>query len=155
MLNSEMIWYAILGSMTVAYGLVLYGVHAAKQHRVTSHARGMTAACLIVALWLLGYMTKQFLFGREMFGGTTEQYWWVYVPILTIHTLLAFVTIALAGMNLHSGFRRLRHGSGVGAMVAGLHRHRALGKAMVLTLTGTMVTAYTIYFMLFHWFSAP
>ena len=155
MLDSQTMWYGVLGSVTGAYLLVLHGVHAAKHHRITHHARGMTTACLIVGLWLLGYVTKQLLFGRDMFGGSEEQYWRVYVPVLTVHTLFAFFTIGLAGMNMYSGLRRLRHGVGVGAMVSGIHRHRLLGRAMVVTFTGTMVTAYGIYFMLFHWFAVP
>ena len=52
------------------------------------------------------------------------------------------------------GIRRLRHGIGAGAMVAGVTRHRQLGRFMQWTFGGTMFTAYFVYLMLFYWFPA-
>ncbi len=149
----DFIWYGILGSITLAYFIALWGVRAAKHHDVTHHARWMVTTCTIVGLWLMGYVTKQLLFGREIFGGTNQQYWTIYVPVLTVHTSLAVATIGLAIANLYSGLCRLRYGIGAGAMVEGIHRHRLLGKLMVCTFTGTMLTAYLVYLMLFRWFA--
>ena len=56
--------------------------------------------------------------------------------------------------NLYSGLTRLRNGTGVGAMVAGVSRHRLLGTILIWTFSGTMVTAYLVYLMLFVWFPA-
>ena len=148
----DLIWYGIIGSITVAYGFALGGVRAARRHDVTHHSRWMVTACTIVGLWLVGYVTKQVLFGRDQFGGTEGQYWQLYVPLLGIHTSLAITTIGLAMVNLTTGFMRLRHGVGVGAMVEGASRHRQLGRLMVGTFSGTLIAAYLVYLMLFYWF---
>ncbi len=115
----------------------------------------MMIACTMVGLWLIGYVAKQALFGREQFGGTTQQYWRWYVPTLALHTILATVTIGLGVYNLALGLTRLRQGTGIGAMVAGVSRHRFLGKPLVWTFTGTLLTAYyMVFLMLFRWFPA-
>ena len=68
--------------------------------------------------------------------------------------LLAMTTIGLGSFNLYTGLTRLRMGTGMGAMVSGVSRHRFLGTILVWTFSGTMVTAYGVYLSLFVWFSA-
>ena len=150
----DLIWYGVLVSMTIAYFMALLGVRAAKHHDVGHHSQWMIAACSLVGLWLVGYLTKQVLFGRDQFGGTEEEYWQYYIPLLLVHTSLAMMTIGLGVSNLYSGLSRLRNGIGVGAMVAGVSRHRLVGKVLIGTFTGTIVTAYIVYLMLFQWFPA-
>jgi uncharacterized membrane protein YozB (DUF420 family) len=87
-------------------------------------------SCGLVGLWLVAYVTKQLLFGRDQFGGTLEQYWSMYVPILTLHTSLAMATIGLGATNMVIGLRRFRNGTGIEAMVGGVSRHRHLGHMM-------------------------
>lgn len=147
-----MIWYGILGSVTMAYLIALAGVRSAKQHDVTYHSRRMIMACTIVGIWLVAYVMKQVVFGREVFGGTEQQYWQYYVPVFSIHMLLAVTTIGIGVYNLYTGLTRLRFGIGVGAMTAGVHRHRLLGKFLVGTFSGTMITAYCVYLLLFVWY---
>ena len=149
-----MLWYGILISITGAYLTALNGVRSAKHHDVPHHSRQMVIACSIVGIWLVAYISKQGLFGRDEFGGTADHYWMLYVPLLTIHVLLAMTTIGLGSFNLYTGLTRLRAGTGVGAMVAGVSRHRFLGKLLVWTFSGTLVTAYGVYLMLFVWFPA-
>ncbi len=150
----DLIWYGVLGSMTIAYAMALLGVRAAKQHDVSHHSKWMITACSLVGLWLVGYVTKQVIFGRDEFGGTSEQYWQWYVPLLVVHTTLAVTTIGLGLANLYTGLGRLRYGTGVGAMVEGVNRHRLLGRCLVGTFSGTILTAYLVYLMLFQWFPA-
>ena len=140
--------------MTVAYGMTLLGVRAAKRHDVTSHRTWMTIACTLVGIWLIAYVGKQVVFGRDQFGGSSNDYWSLYVPLLIVHTGLAITTIGLGGTNMMIGLRRLKHGIGAGAMVAGVTRHRQLGHIMQWTFGGTLVTAYFVYLMLFYWFPA-
>ncbi len=142
------LWYAVLTSLTAAYLVALAGVRAAKAHDVAYHSRRMIVACTIVGIWLVAYVLKQLLFGREHFGGSDYEYWAYYVPIFTAHTLLAVTSIALGSYNLYLGLRRLRYG-GVGAMAAGLTLHRRLGTLLVWTFSGTMMTAYLVYVLLF------
>ena len=70
---------------------------------------------------------------------------------LLTHMALAVTTIGLGAYNLYMGLHRLRYGS-VGAMAAGMTTHRRMGHMLVWTFTGTMVTAYVVYLMLFVWF---
>lgn len=147
------LWYGVLSSITVAYLVALSGVKAAHQHDVTHHSRRMIIACTIVGIWLIAYVLKQLLFGRERFGGTEHQYWTLYTPLFSVHMALAVTTIGLGAYNLYMGLHRLRYGS-VGAMAAGMSRHRVLGRVLVWTFSGTMATAYLVYLMLFQWFPA-
>lgn len=147
----NLLWGMVLVGMTVAYGIALFGVRAAKQHNVVSHRQWMMVSCALVVVWLVAYVTKQFLFGRDEFPGTANQYWMMYVPLLVVHTSLAMLTIGLGAANMVIGLRRLRYGIGAGAMVAGVSRHRQLGHIMQWTFGGTLVTAYGVYGMLFHW----
>ncbi len=148
-----MLWYGVLASITTAYMVALAGVRSAKNHDVPHHSKRMLTACTIVGIWLVAYVTKQLLFGREQYGGTSAEYWRLYVPIFSVHMLLAVTTIGLGAYNLHTGLTRLRHGS-VGAMAAGVSLHRRLGKLLVWTFSGTMATAYLVYLMLFVWYPA-
>ena len=145
----DLLWGMVLVAMTLAYGLTLTGVKAAKRHDVASHKKWMTISCGLVGLWLVAYVIKQLIFGRDQFGGSLDQYWSVYVPLLVVHTGLALATIGLAGFNMVIGFRRLRHGIGAGAMVVGVSRHRRFGHILQWTFGGTLITAYLVYGMLF------
>ena len=145
------LWYLVLTSLTVAYLVVLAGVRAAKSHDVSHHSHRMIVGCTIVGIWLVAYVLKQALFGRESFKGPEIDYWSLYVPIFVTHMLLAVSTIVLGAYNLYMGLHRLRFGS-VGAMVAGMTTHRRMGNALVWTFSGTMITAYLFYLMLFVWY---
>jgi len=149
----SLLWYGVLGSLTTAYLVALAGVRSAKRHEVAYHSRRMIVACTIVGIWLVAYVSKQIFFGRERFGGTPEQYRWLYAPLFSAHMLLAVATIGLGSFNLYKGLTRLRYGS-VGAMAAGATRHRRVGTLLVWTFSGTMLTAYLVYVMLFVWFPA-
>ncbi len=147
----ELLWYSVLGSITGAYLISLWGMGAAKHHDVTKHSRLMVITCTIVGIWLVAYVTKQLLFGRDHFPGTPDHYWQIYIPVLSIHTAFAVTTIGLGAYNLYTGLTRLRMGTGVGAMVSGVTRHRFIGKLLIGTFSGTMITAYMVYALLFHW----
>ncbi|WHZ14775.1 MAG: hypothetical protein OJF52_001615 [Nitrospira sp.] len=142
------LWYLVLSSLTVAYVIMLAGIHAARSHDVPHHSHRMIAGCTIVGMWLVAYVLKQLLFGRESFQGSESQYWSLYVPVFVAHMLFAVSTICLGAYNLCMGLHRLRYGS-VGAMAAGMTTHRRLGLLLIWTFTGTMVTAYAVYWMLF------
>ncbi len=147
------LWYAVLTSLTAAYLVALTGVRAAKAHDLAYHSRRMIVASTIVGVWLVAYVLKQVLFGRERFGGGDREYWALYVPMFTAHMVLAVTTIGVGSYNLYLGLRRLRYGS-VGAMAAGLSVHRRLGTLLVWTFSGTMLTAYLVYLLLFVWYPA-
>lgn len=148
----SILWYAVLASITGAYLVALAGVRAAHQHDVPHHSRRMVIACTIVGIWLIAYVIKQLLFGRERFEGDDREYWTLYVPVFATHMALAVTTIGLGAYNLYMGLHRLRYGS-VGAMAAGIALHRRLGKLLIWTFSGAMLSAYLLYLMLFVWYS--
>lgn len=151
----SLLWYGVVIAITVAYGLAMAGVHSAKHHDLNHHSSRMLTASVMVGLWLLAYVTKQVVFGREHFAGTPAQYWTLYVPVFASHMLSACITLALGAYNLYTGLTKLKMGPGVGAMRAGVLMHRRLGRWIVWSFSSTMVTAYLIYLMLFVWFSQP
>jgi uncharacterized membrane protein YozB (DUF420 family) len=145
------LWYGVLSSITAAYLVAMFGVRAAQHHEVSHHSRRMIVACTIVGIWLVAYVLKQVLFGRERFAGPDTYYWSLYLPLFSVHMALAVTTISLGGYNLYMGLHRIRYGS-VGAMSSRLSLHRRLGKLLVWTFSGTMATAYLVYLMLFVWY---
>ena len=110
--SKTVLWYAVLGMVTAGYLVTLAGVRAAKQHDLPHHSSRILAACTIIGLWLVAYVIKQALFGRERFGGTESQYWRLYVPILSFHMMCAVSTIGLGVYNWYMGLTRLRQGPG-------------------------------------------
>jgi len=145
-------WALVLVGMTLAYSLSLFGSRAAKRHDVAAHGKWMMVIWGLVGLWLVAYVTKQMLVGRDQVGGTVQQYWSIYFPFLILHASLAMITIGLRVATMLIGLRRLGNGTGVEAMVTGVSRHRPLGHMMQWTFGGTLMTAYAVYAMLFHLF---
>lgn len=111
-----MLWHGVLAAMTAAYLIAMWGVRSARRQDVPHRSCRMIIACTMVGLWLIGYVARQVLFGREQFGGTIQQYWRWYVPTLALHTILATVTIGLGVHDLSLGLTRLRQGTWIGAM---------------------------------------
>ncbi|MBI3351473.1 MAG: DUF420 domain-containing protein [Nitrospirae bacterium] len=146
------LWYAVLIGITSAYLILIAGVRSAKRHNLAYHSRSMIIACSMIGIWLVAYVSKQVIFGREPFGGSAGQYWLFYLPVFMTHMLLAVTTIILGSYNLYTGLTRLWNGTGAGAMKAGVSRHRFLGKLIVWSFSGTMATAYLVYLMLFVFF---
>ena len=98
-----LLWYLVLSSLTVAYLVVLAGVKAAKSHDVTHHSHRMIVGCTIVGIWLVAYVLKQILFGRESFQGPERAYWSIYVPIFVTHMLLAITTSGTSSAGSNCG----------------------------------------------------
>jgi uncharacterized membrane protein YozB (DUF420 family) len=151
-MTKTILWYTVLIGITTAYFVVISGVRSAKRHDIGHHSWRMIMGSTMVGIWLIAYVSKQLIFGRETFGGTREEYWLLYMPVFLTHMALAVITISLGAYNLYTGTVRLWQGTGAGAMKAGVSRHRLLGKILVYTFSGTLVTAYLVYLMLFVWF---
>lgn len=89
-----------------AYLEALAGGWAAKDHDVPHHSRRMIIICTIVGTWLVTYVLKHWLFGRESFSETAEQYWTLYVPVFATHMLLAMTAIGLGIDTLYMGIHK-------------------------------------------------
>lgn len=147
--SKVMVWGGILAVLTAAYILAIRGVRSARAGHVEAHAHWMVTTCAVVGVWLVVYVFKQAVLGPERFNGTAAQYWTWYVPVVVVHTLLAITTVGLAIYNLSVGLRKLRNGTGMGAMHAAVSSHRRLGQLMVWSFTGTMASAYVIFMLLY------
>jgi len=152
-MDAKMImWTSVLVGLTIAYGVACLGAYEARKGNVQPHSRWMLTMSTMIGIWLVAYLMKLQLFGNEQFRGPGEHYKQWYLPILSVHIALALVTIGLGIANLYSGLSSLRFGIGAGAMRAGVGRHRTLGRLLMWSLSGTMLTAYAVFFMLFVWY---
>lgn len=91
------------------------------------------------------------LSGVTGLGETVEQYWSLWMPIFLVHSGLAMATIGLGFTTMMDGDGKLRNGTGVGAMVGGVCRHRRLERMLQLIMAGILLT---VYGLLFYWFPA-
>jgi len=149
--ETRIVWYVIMGAMTLAFAVALMGLRQARGHAIGRHAVLMAASAGMVLIWLVSYLAKQILFGRETFGGPEEIYYGLYIPLFIFHMLCAAVTLGLWGFNLHHGIRFLREKAS-NAQARPWHGHRLAGRMGVLSFGVTLVTAYLVYLMLFAWY---
>ena len=82
----------------------------------------------------------------------SPQYWRLYVPIFSFHMMCAVSTIGLGVYNLYMGLTRLRQGTGMGAMVAGVSSPSSTRALVGMDVFRHDTTAYLVYLMLFVWF---
>jgi len=97
-------WTFALFDLAAVVGLAAAGVAALRRGNVTRHRRRMLAAAALVGLFVLSYLAKLALLGREdlaSWGGTS-------IWVLRIHELWVF-TMLLAGAVAGSRALRLRH----------------------------------------------
>jgi putative membrane protein len=79
----------------LAIGTIAGGVRAIRDGRVERHRRLMLTTFALFAVFLLLYLYRIVLEGPATFPGPESVYGYVYLPILTVHVLLAVLTIPL------------------------------------------------------------
>lgn len=84
-------WTGALANMTVIVGLLVAGVGAIRRRRVRAHKRFMLCAATLVGLFLVSYVLKIALLGREQLELWSRSYIWV----LRLHE--ACIACLLAG----------------------------------------------------------
>jgi hypothetical protein len=97
-------WTFALLDLAAVVGFALAGVAALRRGDVLRHQRRMLAAAALVALFLLSYLFKLALIGREDLGSWDRASIW----ILRLHELCVF-TMLVAGGIAGSRALRLRH----------------------------------------------
>ncbi|MFB6283131.1 MAG: DUF420 domain-containing protein [Halobacteria archaeon] len=82
--------------------LVLIGLFCAitgyrriKQGKVSSHIKFMATAAVVFFGFLTLYLLRLANLGLTSYAGTSQGYWYVYVPLLSVHMILAIVSIPL------------------------------------------------------------
>jgi len=97
-------WTFALLDLCVVVGFAAAGVVALRRGDVTRHRRRMLTAAALVGIFLLSYLAKVALLGREHLASWEAESVWV----LRIHELWVF-TMLVAGAVAGSRALRLRH----------------------------------------------
>jgi len=79
----------------VAIGTIALGWHSIRRGRVRRHRAAMLAAAALFAAFLLLYLYKVVHEGPATFPGPEAVYRFVYLPLLSVHMLLAVVCVPL------------------------------------------------------------
>ena len=136
-------WTAALVNLAIVCAMALLGVRCARRGEIARHRRAMKVASWMVVAFLLAYVLKVFLIGREDMSSWSSVELWV----LRIHELFVMgMLVAGAAAWIHS--RSL-----VATRIATrdtkdpepdpkvLRRHKRAGWAAVLSAIGALVFA--------------
>jgi uncharacterized membrane protein YozB (DUF420 family) len=133
-------WSGAFLNMLLIAGLAIHGVRCARRREFARHARAMRAAALLVAFFLLSYVSKLALLGRE----ELETWSRASVDVLRFHELCVLAMLVGGGLALAIGRRlratRLVTGAATDPAPAAplLRRHRAAGRT---ALAGALLGA--------------
>jgi putative membrane protein len=112
-----------------------------KLGRMAAHRALMLTAVLTSSLFLASYLYYHWHVGSVHFP--RQGWWrWVYISILTSHTILAITIVPLVIITLSRALR------------GRFDRHRAIALWTYPLWLYVSVTGVVIYFMLYHWFAA-
>ena len=92
-------------------------------------------------------MLNYVIFWHERSEGLDRRYWWLYIPLGSVHVTTAATTSSLGGYILQIGLHRIRYGR-VDLMSSSLSLYRRLGRLLVWAYSGTMTTACLVHLML-------
>jgi len=126
-------WSFALLNMTAIVGLAVHGVRCARRRELVRHARSMRGAGLLVALFLVSYVVKLAVLGREDRGSWSPG----AVGLLRFHELCVLVMLVAGSVALGLGrtLRRSRAFSGEAADPEApprlVRRHHLAGRAAV------------------------
>ena len=136
-------WTAALVNLAIVCAMALLGVRCARRGEIARHRRAMKIASWLVVAFLLSYVLKVVLIGREDMSSWSSVDLWV----LRIHELFV-MTMLVAG-----AFAWFQSRSLVGTRIVSrdaknpepdpnvLRRHKRAGRAAVLSAIGGFVFA--------------
>jgi len=112
-----------------------------KLGRMAAHRALMLTAVLTSSLFLASYLYYHWHVGSVHFP--RRGWWrWIYLSILTSHTILAITIVPLVIITLSRALR------------GRFDRHRAIARWTYPLWLYVSVTGVVIYFMLYRWFAA-
>jgi len=94
-------WTAALVNMAIALGLAVAGVRRVQRRDIAGHRRFMLAATALVGLFLVSYVAKVSLLGREQLELWDPRYVWT----LRIHETCVLTMVIAGGRALWLGAR--------------------------------------------------
>jgi uncharacterized membrane protein YozB (DUF420 family) len=133
-------WTGAFANMLVVAGLAVHGVRCARRRELQRHARAMRGAALLVGLFLLSYVAKVALLGREARDRWSPQ----ALGTLRFHELCVFAMLIAGALALTLGTRLRRtrlftaDADDPPAAVALRRRHRLAGR---VALAGALLGA--------------
>jgi uncharacterized membrane protein YozB (DUF420 family) len=143
-------WTAALVNLGAVVAFALVGWRRARRRELHAHRRSMLAASWLVAAFLVSYLLKVELLGREQLGLWAP----IYVRALHLHeSLVLLMLVCGAGALLQARRLGLPRGPGSppiepGRLARGLRLHRALGRAgIVSSVFGFLTAAYVLWGM--------
>lgn len=141
-------WTVALANMVAAVTLAALGVRRIRHADVSRHQRLMKSAGLLVALFLVSYVAKVALLGRE----ALELWEPRFVHVLRLHETCVAVMVLAGGRAMYlATTRRLADPptpSDVEARAKSARSHRRAGwTALVSSALGVVTAAYVLYGM--------
>jgi uncharacterized membrane protein YozB (DUF420 family) len=97
-------WTGAFANMLVVAGLAVHGLRCARRREFRRHARAMRGAALLVGLFLLSYVVKGALLGREARGRWSPQ----ALGTLRFHELCVLAMLIAGAIALALGARLRR-----------------------------------------------
>jgi putative membrane protein len=137
----ELLPHAIAGVNAANIAVILSGYTAIRRKRVRRHKILMTASFILIASFLLMYVTRLYLGGVKEFTGPAIIRNFVYLPALTIHLGLSIVSVPLVLYNVLTGWT-------LDVGIVGKTRHRAVGRWAVRAWTVSLALGVLVYLLL-------
>lgn len=125
--------------VTISGAFILTGMAAIRRGDRQRHRRLMATAIVLLAVFLVLYVSRFLVFGITPFPGPG----WakkVYYPVMISHVLLATVSTPMVLAAVMQARRRR------------LERHCGLGRSAFPLWVYVAATGPLVYLMLYHWF---
>ena len=142
-------WDLTVTSETVVFSFLGLGGFFGRKHRGTLHHNTMLISAVLVAAWFLMYLAQQYIVGIIGFGGPDFVKYLVYYPVIIFHSLVSTAALVLTGIVVFNGFISSAVESGERVLVKNPLVHRRLGWVTLICFIFSVITAYSVYAMLF------
>ncbi|MEP6662145.1 MAG: DUF420 domain-containing protein [Verrucomicrobiota bacterium] len=119
--------------------LLSFGYYFIRQKRIIAHRNCMITAFCTSTVFLVCYLIYHFNVGRTTFN-KAHWFYWIYITILTTHTILAVVIVPMILITLSR------------ALKARYELHKKIARWTWPLWMYVSVTGVLIYFLLYHIF---
>lgn len=170
-------WDVILFTEALLVVMGFIGFRLARAGRGQNHHLLMLVASVVVMVWISIYMIMALLVGFVRFGGPQWAWYYVFIPLILVHSLISTVALFLAFFSVLTGYQGSRkqrlqqEPEGPMAKKAGTVggeptervlldseqgiRHRKIGMMTLWFFLASAVSAYLAYAMLFIIYKPP
>ncbi len=150
-------WDVILVTEAVLVVVGAFGYLAARRGSGNGHHWLMLAATVVVVVWVLAYMIMSLVAGYIRFDGPQKVFYYAFIPLILVHSLISTVALFLCGAAVSLGFKASRRADGKRRLEASPQgiQHRRVGLLTYWFFAGSAVTAYAAYAMLYFYYHPP